>query len=318
MEIYNSNTKVSSPISRFLFDVDAEKFTPSISDRILLESLKPQSTFSNTPLDNNLPFSQLNVYEGLVQIKELFPTQRSSSPPIRTIGDIAEFSKGSRSRAFKWLLTLNTNSLSEAIFVTLTYHNESIFEIGNCKTHLEAFLRKLKSHIPECVYIWRMETQIRGTPHFHLIVWSKHSHVRLYTQLQAMQLSKDWLAIKSCRCNNCKRYSVNVREVRNRRNAIAYLSKYCAKVTDTLHESKNGKFWGTSFDAPRKPMSEIYLTKCQHDKLKLLLKKFLFDRKITFPFCLTDESFNDSYSLFIDASEFVEILLSSMPELLSG
>jgi hypothetical protein len=154
-----------------------------------------------------------------------------------------------------------------------------------------------------------MEYQKRGAPHFHLIIWSKYQNLELFSQAMKLQLISDWLDIKSCNCNFCKLYSVNVREVKERRHAISYLSKYCAKESDNLHESKHGKFWGTSFDAPRKPLNEIYLTKCQHDKLKALVKKFLSERKIELPKCFQPDSFNESFSIFIDLEDSRKLLL---------
>jgi len=310
METYTKTQSKSTRLFNELKQFGVRKVQLSISDQKIVDSFDLESSFSNTPLDNTPPFSQLDVYEGIIRVKELFAEERHSTPPERTPGDIKDFSQGARSRAFKWLLTLNTSDLSEAIFITLTYHNEDTFEVGKCKEHLQKFFRQLKNHFPEIVYIWRLELQKRGQPHFHIILWSKHTHVKLYSEAVRLQLTKDWLECKSCKCKFCELYSVNVKSVTNRRHAIAYLSKYCAKVTDSMHESNLGKFWGTSFDAPRKPISEIYLTKCQHDKLKALLKKYLLDRKINLPMCLSDEAFNESFSMFIDIAEFIDLIKS--------
>lgn len=56
-----------------------------------------------------------------------------------------------------------------ATMLTLTYQRYP--KSGKIiKKHLDAFLRALKYAFPGCVYVWWLEFQKRGAPHFHLLL----------------------------------------------------------------------------------------------------------------------------------------------------
>lgn len=82
-------------------------------------------------------------------------------------GRVQSFSKASRRRLIQ---TIGQCDLSGAAFVTLTYGALYPDDMA-AKAHLRAFFKRLRRIYPGCRFVWRIELQRRGAPHFHLLVW---------------------------------------------------------------------------------------------------------------------------------------------------
>lgn len=113
---------------------------------------------------NVLPIGHLEIYSSDVVIKRV--GRRGGGTRGKKM-QITEFSDKSRKRlAF---VAANTGVLFESM-VTLTYPNEFPSDGAMVKRHLVSFLKKLSRRYDGCEYLWFMEFQARGAPHFHIML----------------------------------------------------------------------------------------------------------------------------------------------------
>ena len=131
-------------------------------------------------------------------------------------GRVKEFSKRSRHRLLCLVARLNEGI--NGVLVTFTYkRNMQDHELS--KQHLDLVLRYLKYHYPHAAALWRMEHQQRGAIHYHVMllsnghVWVDVNALRAYWRELVGEIA-----------------SINVRWIDNRKRALAYVSKYVAKV----------------------------------------------------------------------------------------
>ena len=84
-------------------------------------------------------------------------------------GKITGFSFASRRRMMYTLAKVRRDAIKPD-FVTLTYPNIFPSPIES-KKHLDNFIRRLRRAFPSAGFIWKLEPQKRGAPHYHLMVW---------------------------------------------------------------------------------------------------------------------------------------------------
>ncbi len=152
-------------------------------------------------------------------------------------GDIRNFTKKSRKRLMNLMGTIDVPE-NGAVFLTLTYPAE-FPSAREAKKHLNVFQQVIRRNFPQASGIWRLEFQKRGAPHFHMIMfnlpfWHKEA------------VAATWERIIGSAA------FTRIEHVRSKRGCFTYLSKYVAKVDDTvdlttLHNSTHesvGRFWG--------------------------------------------------------------------------
>lgn len=108
---------------------------------------------------------------------------------------------------------------------------------------------RLQRRYPQWSAVWRMEAQKRGSPHFHILAFN-------LPYIPQKDLVKMWSA-----CTREELSIVDIRAVRNRKHAMAYISKYIGKVEKPeaepepeektllengsyLHGDLTGRVWG--------------------------------------------------------------------------
>lgn len=128
--------------------------------------------------------------------------------------------------------------------VTLTYPDEFESARGS-KKHLDTFAKAFAREYPSGSFVWKLEPQKRGAPHFHLLVFGASPDVRWVASTwnaiaaagQPLHLS--WHLGQLGRGNRpC------VEQASSWGRVNAYLSKYMTKLVggDEWHEP--GRFWG--------------------------------------------------------------------------
>lgn len=95
------------------------------------------------------------------------PIQNGGKGSVR--GDVVDFSKWSRRRLMQLMSRVNTTDYHPPTFVTLTYHLD--WETRDWKRDLKIYLQRIRRAYPDAQYIWRMELQRRGAPHFHVLLF---------------------------------------------------------------------------------------------------------------------------------------------------
>jgi hypothetical protein len=111
------------------------------------------------------------------------------------------------------------------------------------KNHLERFYKRMVRKFPRSSFIWKLEPQKRGAPHFHLFVWG----VGYIPLLRWVSLA--WYSVVGSGDEKHLYAGTSVEEIRSWRGVTSYASKYLGKLFDSpmmeqLGWSDPGRFWG--------------------------------------------------------------------------
>jgi len=156
---------------------------------------------------------------------------------------IRSFSAKSRVRLMRFMARLKMSGV-RATFMTLTFKGYPTN--AEAKRCLHAFVQHIRRNFPTASAVWRMEFQVRGSIHFHLLCFD-------LPYWDWKEILKTWKGITH---QDVAR--IDVRLVRSRRGVMSYVSKYIAKV-DKGHRKtffisppylhggrkwRKGRFWG--------------------------------------------------------------------------
>jgi hypothetical protein len=131
---------------------------------------------SNSILDRNLPSYLLlpqetatyyRVYHQDTYLCRNPPTMPPVEPNVSTRGTIYELSAKSRSR-LKHVCDNSGHRIKSQF--CLTYHDQNPTDGQEVKKHLASFKKALRRQFPGVGYIWVLEFQKRGVPHYHLFL----------------------------------------------------------------------------------------------------------------------------------------------------
>lgn len=169
---------------------------------------------------------------GLVELR--IPRDVSAGPLGGRRGIIRGFSAASRGRLLRALAKLRRGTMP--VFVTLTYPREWPFAPRTWRAHHDAFRKRLLRRWPGAAYVWRLEFQKRGAPHWHMLVYGVP-----YAELLAW-ISQAWYEVVASGDPRHLAAGTRVEEIRSWRGVMSYAAKYMGK-SDT--ESRPvGRLWG--------------------------------------------------------------------------
>jgi len=131
-----------------------------------------------------------------------------------TRGRITGFSRKSRQRLIEKMARLDVEHV-RSVFLTLTFHGTP--DAKEARRAFKQFTMRMTRKFPRCAAMWRKEFQVRGAAHYHLIVFNMP-----YWAQAAIQ--KCWEE-----CTNETRSIVHIKLLRNKKQAMYYVSKYIAK-----------------------------------------------------------------------------------------
>lgn len=156
-------------------------------------------------------------------------------------GTISLFSRQSKKRLMNLLGTIERTE--KPLFVTLTYPGAFVADSATWKNDLERFYKRLARKFPGSSFIWKLEPQKRGAPHFHLMVWGVG-----YLPLLRW-ISRAWYQVVGSGDEKHLHAGTSVEEVRSWRGVMSYASKYMGKIFDSpmmseLGWDNPGRFWG--------------------------------------------------------------------------
>lgn len=161
-------------------------------------------------------------------------------------GRVSGFSRQSRRRLMMTIAGVKRNAELPS-FVTLTYPSE-FPTVERAKRDLKIFLQRLNRKFPNAGYIWKLEPQERGAPHYHMMVWGvSNSELFGWTV-------KNWFEIAGNGDKNHYLFHMGVlkdsvpcvSKVRSFRGIWSYASKYLGKTFDVAEwgQKWTGRFWG--------------------------------------------------------------------------
>jgi hypothetical protein len=106
----------------------------------------------------------------VIQLESGWSSRYSPGEGGGTRGRIVGWSAASRRRLFKALLSLNLHRYPAKLFLTLTYPAEFPASGPECKAHLRALGERWARRFgSRPLWVWKMEYQARGAPHFHVL-----------------------------------------------------------------------------------------------------------------------------------------------------
>jgi hypothetical protein len=205
---------------------------------------------SSLDKDNILERTRFKIYPNCVKYEGLKKMPYKNGQKRIPRGPISKFSKKSRFRLFETLAMINFDFPVKPVFVSLTYHHGHRLIVDDNKTHLHHFLVSLRRYDPNIQYIWRIELQKRGAPHFHLIIFPSFQAVVYNEDDLFFVISSLWHDIADPKSRAHKEYGCKSTTINNYRSACAYVSKYLAKVPNGMEDVIQGKHWGCSRNLP--------------------------------------------------------------------
>lgn len=247
--------------------------------------------------DNEILSFDVGVYRGgrLIDLRVYSDGEECSDVEKRLVGGkrkkVKGFSKASRRRLFKKLGALNQELSGMPIFVTLTYPNDFPSDFKTYKRHLDTWSKRLARRYPDVFFIWRLEFQKRGAPHYHLLVFGADRICKDW-------LSESWYEVVGSGDEKHLKAGTRVERVRGWKKAWSYCGKYLGKV-DVGH-GENGRMWGV--------YNRGGYNKCiTMERLKLSWRQFYSARRIlarVTGFSLKGYRFRQGLVAFVDANDY--------------
>ena len=222
--------------------------TPSLCQ---VKTLDKEAIREKTPLITVYP--HCIIYKPKARFRPFQPHSTSKR------GVISDFTRRSRFRLFATLAKISGNLKIRPIFVTLTYHYGHLNAPQSTKSQLHDFLVRLRNYDPGVQFIWRIELQKRGAPHYHMIIFPSSSCRSAGTESYLIELSRIWHSIADPKSRRHKDFGCKVKVITSYRMACAYVSKYVAKVGNDITDSHQGKHWANSMNLPIEVCSTVEL-----------------------------------------------------------
>jgi hypothetical protein len=226
-------------------------------------------------------------YEGtLIRIAGVSGWEEYENEKASKRGAVSGFSCKARSRMLRLVASLNFEIHPQ--FVTLTYPHEWDNDPLAWKSDLDTFGKWLLRAYPAASFIWKLEPQKRGAPHFHLLVYGipflpwQNVAVRWAEIVNDCKLPKNFPAEKGklgaalfheWARNSIENYDVadhlaagvKVEAIRSRNGVMRYCSKNYMGKECALPEGWDnvGRFWGVvgRKNLPRSKVIEVVISR---------------------------------------------------------
>jgi hypothetical protein len=189
---------------------------------------------------------QVTNFTGVLEVKrtksateKIFESTNLDNPRTWKRGKVTRFTNQSRKRLFKQLLKLNAGH--EYFFITLTYPSEYSLDFTVWKEDLRKLSCGLQYHYPKLGFIWKLEYQKRGAPHFHLL--GSIPDVHHIKELRGI-IRKSWRKIIGETSTRSFQYSVQVDSVQDIKASVFYLALYQTKDQNERTDIPSGRVWG--------------------------------------------------------------------------
>lgn len=223
-------------------------------------------------------------------------------------GSVKKFSRKSRFRLFTALAKIRADLPHKPLFVSLSYHYGHRLIIDDNKTHLHHFLVRLRQYDLNVQFIWRIELQKRGAPHFHLIIFPGVRLDGFKEDDYNIKISSLWHEIADPKSRAHKEYGCKVKTIDSYREACIYLSKYVAKEPIECGSSLMGKHWGCSRNLPYKVIGTIQADRKVNKEMIEKIRKWLI--KNGHESAADPNYFNVDrpQTIFIDSDEFYKVV----------
>lgn len=257
-----------------------EEFT----DKRIAVNEQDEKEFQEYVIANGLQYT----HRPIRQVKE------KPKAPKRKRGDITCFTRKSRYRLLKKYNRVNPDREVKPYHIVLTYPRRFPTDGKEYKADLDVFFKRVKTKFGRIEYLWKLEFQGRGAPHYHIILYlSKNYRI---TFLREWMIN-NWYEVAQrfwdTKIDNHLEAGTSCDLVDSHKKASFYLSKYIAKqeedvidweTGEIIKEASNypenqGRFWGCSRNWGDVILKEQHLTAHQLILLRRLIKRLLKDQE---------------------------------------
>lgn len=254
--------------------------------------------FSNSPYLNS-KFT-LILFNNSLRLESTNKKISCAFVPERKKNDIKGFSQNSRRRFVKQLAHINLNFYASPLFLTLTYRNTLPKDSNELRTQLNLFLTKLRRMNTKFHYVWRLEFQKRGAPHFHLILFPFQNVRKQDVCKYENDIRLAWRSTLKSWDSSMQKYSVRLDKLEGRRNVFSYISKYATKPDETESSTYFGRRFGFSSDINLNPLTSA----------KLSDRDFYLFRKIIYNFMKKRNGLSEQFEKYLLFDPSIEVLVS--------
>lgn len=220
-------------------------------------------------------------------------------------GDVQIFSRKSRRKLFNYILKLENRS--GYYFVTLTYPKEYDENYQTWKKQLHQLYSSLQYHYPEMGFLWKLEFQKRGAPHFHLLMFVPSMPPR--TELREL-IRNSWYRIVGIKSKGFRYWGTDVKEVKDIKSSGFYLAMYQCKDQYQRTDIKTGRMWGI-YGRNKMPMSEqgtVQLTDNKYKLLKRTCRKWVEKQRHSRSYANYLKSRVGSFQIFMPNHEQIRLI----------
>jgi hypothetical protein len=159
---------------------------------------------------------------------------------------VRDFSRESRTNLLRRLASINRGAFKafkgRMIFVTLTYPGEYPQDPVVCKRHLKALRKRLQREYKSFAAFWRMGIQMRGSWHFHLVLFVGAS-VGSLGELRHF-ISSSWYEVTGKISEGHLRAGTRVGAVKKWKQVTSCVERYMAKPEEFPDGLETGRIWG--------------------------------------------------------------------------
>lgn len=252
--------------------------------------------------------SRYRIYPHILEIKTITPLIPTRPNPARRRGEITGFSAASRTRMFRLLAKLRDTGITAPIHITLTYHDEWMRPGADHARDLHTWLTAMSYHCPSGAYIWRLEAQRRGAPHYHVMYWPETDGSTINTERVKILAKLAWHRIAEPDSKLHLKHGVKVTEITDYKMACAYLSKYIAKEAQDADDQLKGRRWGASRNLPIDEIERGTLTREQAALFARLIRRWFVSRHGQSSVFFGRLSYATSYHIFMAANQIERLL----------
>ena len=245
----------------------------------------------------------LRNYQGVMEVKEDHEQDKNRDLPKNehntTRGKITKFSRKSRKRLFNIILKMEDRH--GWYFITLTYPNEYPKNYEIWKHHLHKLSCSLRYHYPDLNFLWKLEFQKRGAPHFHLLgYFPTVSHL---DELKDLILNS-WLRIVNLSYRGLGN-AVQVDSVKSIKSSGFYLAMYQTKDQNIPTDILIGRTWGIvgKKQMPIQAYKQSDLNEKQYIILKRLCRRWVAKQKYSKAYAKYLSNPTGSFQIFMPLGE---------------
>jgi len=206
--------------------------------------------------------------------------KRSSTVPRSEIpkrGKIKHFSRKSSLRLKKLLFSLQE---SPTEMITLTYPKYYPADSTEWKKHLDTFGKWLEREFPDSWWIWRLEPQKRGAPHFHIIGCTNVDFPDFVSkEVFYKKVARRWFEIVGTGYDEHLKAGTQVKFLDSKEQLKFYVSKYITKIQLSHYPewASPGRFWGVIGRAnlPKRFLVYMSLSRSEYMTVRRLLRRYV-------------------------------------------